>query len=140
MEDKHLTSCNAWLGWTARDANMCFCVPIERWTWREGLGWKLHNLSQVGVYFKFQWKENSTNYWLGHTKISSMHYSKSNLTLVHLSTKKIVWFLLISLGGQPWHFFPFGDRPLWLVHHPKQKISLLTHWHTPNLEIVHIAH
>ncbi len=29
-EDKLLTSCNASLGWTAKDADMCFYVPIER--------------------------------------------------------------------------------------------------------------
>jgi hypothetical protein len=100
-EDKLLTSCNASLGWTAKDADMCFYVPIERWTWREGLGSKLHNLSQVGVSFKFQWKENSTKILAGPYQniLNALFQVQPNFSSP--VNKKIVWFLLISLGGQP---------------------------------------
>jgi len=55
--------------------------------------------------------------------------SKSWILISNVMYNKM-WFVLISFGGQPWHFFCLGDRPLWLVHHPKQRNPPLTHWHT----------
>jgi hypothetical protein len=136
LKDKHLTSCKSWLGWTTRDAKKCFHVPIERWTWREGLHWKLHNLIQVPVFFKISfWKfENSFFFELAgplpkHPQCTIPTPTPTQLWFTY--QQKIVWFILISLGGQYWLFSPFGDRPLWLVHHPKQKkstIDTLTHY------------
>jgi hypothetical protein len=51
--------------WMENPRCQCFDVPLERWTWREGLHGELHNLIQVGVSFKFRWKENSTKILAG---------------------------------------------------------------------------
>jgi len=65
LEDKHLTYFLQIMTWM--DSHRCFYVPIERWTWREGRHWKLHNLIQVGVFFKISMKGKLLFflYWLG---------------------------------------------------------------------------
>jgi hypothetical protein len=51
-----------------------------------GKDWVQNYIISVKLEFlsNFNERKAQLKYWLGHTKISSMHYSKSNPTLVHL--------------------------------------------------------